>query len=67
MMNLEEKRNKLNLELRMLLSVLDMVDGLDRQYPNYVGGSGITEEEFIDQQLLLVVDAKDRLINVFKN
>lgn len=67
MMNLEEKRNKLNLELRMLLSVLDMVDGLDRQYPNYVDGSGITEEEFIDQQLLLVVDAKDRLINVFKN
>lgn len=66
-MKLEEKRNKLNLELRMLLSVLDLVDGIKREYPDYVEGSNMTEEEYLEQQLLLVMDARDRLVNVFKN
>lgn len=67
MIDIEKKRNELNLELRRLLAVLDLVDGNNRKYPDYIEGSGMTEEEFINQQLMLVIDAKDRLVNVFKS
>lgn len=66
-MNLEEKRNKLNLELRMILSLIDMIDGVERKYPDYNSESNMSEDEYIEQQLLLAVEARDRLVRIFKD
>ena len=61
----EEKRNKLNLEIRSLLVIIDMIDGISKDYVDYETDS-LDEECFLDQQLKLVSEAKERLINVFK-
>lgn len=66
MNQIEEKRNRLNLELRGLLSVIDMIDGLKGEYFDYKENT-LGEEEYLDEQIKLVVDAKTRLVNVFKN
>ena len=66
-MNLEEKRNKLNLELRMILSLIDMIDGVERKYLDYNSETNMTEDEYIEQQLLLAVEARDRLVRIFKD
>lgn len=66
-MNIEEKRNQLNLELRMLLAVIDLIDGVERKYPDYNENDKMSEEEFLDQQLLLVTDARERLVKIFKD
>ena len=65
MSQVEEKRNRLNLELRGLLSVVDMIDGLKGEYIDYKENS-LSEEEFLDEQLKLVVEARSRLVNIFK-
>lgn len=66
MMNqIEEKRNRLNLELRSLLSIIDMIDGLKGEYIDYIENS-LDEEKFLDEQIKLAVEAKTRLMNVFK-
>ena len=61
----EEKRNKLNLEIRSLLVIIDMIDGISKDYVDYETDS-LDEEGFLVQQLKLVNEAKERLINVFK-
>jgi len=65
MNSVESKRNRLNLELRSLLSVVDMIDALKGEYVDYVENS-LTEEQFLDEQICLVVEAKNRLLNLFK-
>lgn len=64
---IEEKRNQLNLELRMLLSVIDMIDGVENKYSDYDESHKMSEEEFLDQQLKLAKEARERLINIFKD
>ena len=66
MNQVEEKKNKLNLELRELLYIIDMIDGLKGEYIDYKEFS-LNEEQFLDEQLKLVVEAKTRLINIFKD
>lgn len=66
MNQIEEKRNKINLELRELLHIIDMIDGLKGEYIDYKENS-LNEEQFLDEQIKLVVEAKTRLINIFKN
>ena len=66
MNQIEDKRNRLNLELRSLLSVIDMIDGLKGEYIDYEENT-LNEEEFIDEQLKLVVEAKTRLVDIFKS
>ena len=66
MNQIEEKRNKLNLELRELLYIVDMIDGLKGEYIDYKDNA-LNEEEYLDEQLKLVVEAKTRLINIFKS
>ena len=65
MNSVEEKRNRLNLEIRSLLSLIDMIDGLKGEYVDYVENT-LNEEEYLNEQLKLIVEAKTRLINVFK-
>ena len=65
MNSVESKRNRLNLELRSLLSVVDMIDALKGEYVDYVENS-LSEEQFLDEQICLVVEAKNRLLNLFK-
>ena len=63
---IESKRNKLNLELRSLLTIIEIIDGKKEEYPDYKENS-MNEEDFLTQQLELVIAAKERLINVFKD
>lgn len=62
---IEEKRNKLNLDIRGILSVIDLIDGKEKEYEDYITNS-LDENGFLDQQLKLVNEVKERLINIFK-
>jgi hypothetical protein len=62
----EEKRNKLNLGIRSLLTVIDLIDGKQKKYEDYITDS-LNEIEFLEQQIKLVDEAKERLIMVFKD
>lgn len=62
---IEEKRNQINLELRKVLYLVDIIDGNSHEYPDYV--EELTEEEFLDQQLMLATEIRDRLQRIFKN
>lgn len=66
MNQVEVKKNRLNLEIRELLSLIDMIDGLKGEYLDYKENT-LGEEEFLDEQIKLVVEAKTRLLNIFKN
>ena len=55
----------MNLEIRSLLVIIDMIDGISKDYVDYETDS-LDEEGFLDQQLKLINEAKERLINVFK-
>ena len=63
---IEEKINKLNLDIRGLLTVIDLIDGNKKEYEDYITDS-LNEIEFLDQQIKLVNEAKERLISVFKD
>lgn len=65
-MNLEDKKNKLNLEIRELNTIISMIDGIQKKYPDYKENT-MNEEDFLDEQINMVVDIKQRLINVFKD
>jgi len=62
---IEEKRNKLNLDIRIIISIIDMIDGNTSETEDYITNS-LNEEEFLDQQINMIEDAKNRLLNVFK-
>lgn len=66
MNEIEEKKNYLNLEMRSLLSIIDMIDGKTGRYENYVENS-MDEAEFLDLQIKLVSEAKNRMIDIFKD
>ena len=63
---IEEKRNELNLEIRGLLAVIDLIDGNKKEYEDYITNT-LNETGFLEQQTKLVNEAKERLINVFKD
>ena len=63
---IEEKRNKLNLEIRKVLTIIDMIDGKKKQYEDYETNS-LNEIGFLDQQLKLVKEIEDRLLTIFKD
>ncbi|MBE6148589.1 MAG: hypothetical protein E7167_03770 [Firmicutes bacterium] len=62
----EEKRNALNLQIRMLLSVIDIIDGKTNEYANSEINT-LNEEQYLEEQIKLVQEAKDRLVNIFKD
>ena len=62
----EEKRNKLNLDIRGILAVIDLIDGKEKEYEDYITNS-LDENGFLDQQIKLVEEVKERLINIFKD
>ena len=66
MNEIEHKRNQLNLDLRSLLAIIDMIDGKTKDYEDYVENT-LNESQFLDQQLQLVVEAKNRLLGIFKD
>ena len=66
MNQIEEKKNRLNLEIRELLSLIDMIDGLKGEYLDYKKNT-LEEEAYLDEQIKLVVEGKTRLLNIFKN
>ena len=66
MNEIEQKRNQLNLDLISLLAIIDMIDGKTKDYEDYVENT-LNESQFLDQQLQLVVEAKNRLLGIFKD
>ncbi len=66
MQEIEEKKKVLNLETRTLLSIMDMIDGNTREYENYVENT-LNEGEFLDLQIKLVSEVKNRLIDIFRD
>ena len=63
---IEETRNKLNLEIRKILAIIDMIDGNKKEYEDYETNS-LNEIGFLDQQLKLVKEIEDRLVDIFKD
>ena len=63
---IEEKRNKLNLKIRKILAIIDMIDGNKKEYEDYETNS-LNEIGFLDQQLKLVKEIEDRLVDIFKD
>ena len=66
-MSLDDVRNELNLELRALLTLIDMIDGISKEYPDYELMSNSSEQEYLLQQLKLATEAKEKLLAIFKN
>ena len=62
---IEEKRNKLNLEIRSLLEVIKFIDGKENNYPDYITNS-MNENDFLDQQIEIIKSGKERLLDVFR-
>ena len=62
--DIENKKNKLNLEIRKILQILDLVEGLSNNYYNYEYNS-LSEQEFLDKQLFLTTEARIRLQDIF--
>lgn len=65
MNNIDEFRNKLNVEIRGILAIMDLIDGSVSDYASY--NSLLTEEEYLIEQIKLISEAKQRLINIFKD
>ena len=65
MNSIEEKRNILNLEIRKVLGIIDLIDGKQNNYEDYITNS-LDENGFLDQQIKLVKEANERLVNIFK-
>lgn len=63
---IEEKRNKLNLEIRKILAIINMIDGNKKEYEDYETNY-LNEIGFLDQQLKLVKEIEDRLVAIFKD
>ena len=66
MNSIEEKRNILNLEIRKILGIIDLIDGKQNNYEDYITNS-LDENGFLDQQIKLVKEANERLVNIFKD
>lgn len=63
---IEEKRNILNLEIRKVLGIIDLIDGKQGNYEDYITNS-LDENGFLDQQIKLIKEANERLITIFKD
>lgn len=62
----EIKRDELNLQLRELLTIIDFIDGNKKDYKNYAEGT-LNEEAYLDEQIKLTIEAKNRLLAIFKD
>lgn len=62
---IEEKRNEVNLNLRLALSVIDFIDNNKREYEDYITDS-LDELGFLEQQNKLALEIKDRLRKIFE-
>ena len=62
----EIKRDELNLQLRELITIIDFIDGNKKDYKNYVEGT-LNEEAYLDEQIKLTIEAKNRLLAIFKD
>lgn len=62
----EIKRDELNLQLRELLTIIDFIDGNKKDYKNYVEGT-LNGEAYLDEQIKLTIEAKNRLLAIFKD
>ena len=63
---IEEKRNKLKLDIRVILAIIDLIDSKKKEYEDYITNS-LDENGFLDQQIKLVEEVKEMVINIFKD
>ena len=52
--------------MRELLTVISMIDGISKTYPDYKENT-LNNEEYLNEQIALAAEAKNRLINIFKD
>ena len=65
-MEIEEKKNELNIAIRELLMLIDFIDGTQEKYTDYIPNS-LNDLDYLNQQLALVKKAKDKLVAIFKD
>lgn len=65
MNNIEMLKNNLNLRIREVLAIIDMIDGQNIKYEDYEENE-YNEEVYLKEQLILVNEIKTRLLNIFK-
>lgn len=63
---IETKKKELNLQLRELLAIIDFIDGTKNEYANYKANT-LDEESYLNEQIKLAVEAKNRLLAIFKD
>ena len=63
MNEIEEKKKRLNTELKKLLSYIELIDGLKGEYLDYQ--ENISEADYLDEQTKLVVEAISRIVQIF--
>ena len=57
----EDKKNELNLRIREVLSIMDMIDGQHKEYFNYEEDT-LNNADYLEEQIKLVTDIKERLL-----
>jgi len=62
---IEEQKDKLNLEIRKLCSLIDLIDGKQEYYQNYEKGT-LSTEEYLQIQIELIERATSKLKNIFE-
>lgn len=71
-LSLEDKRDQLNQETRTLLLFINQIvaDNKDaKEYFNYVPSNSnetMKEDDFLTEEYLQIIEAKQKLINIFK-
>lgn len=68
LLSLNEKRNEINKEIRYLLLLINkIVDDPKVDYFNYDGNNyDMSEEEFLAREYEQIIEAKKKLISIFK-
>ena len=66
MNEIETKRNELNLEIRQIISIMNIIDGRTADTENYEVGQ-LSELEYLEKQLNMVKNIKERLTSIFKD
>ena len=63
---IEQQKDILNLEIRKLLSLIDMIEGENNEYPNYEKNT-LDIEKYLQQQIELIKIANEKMIKIFKD
>lgn len=64
--SVEEKKNKLNYDLRYIMEIVKLVDGIEDNPDDYIAGT-LNDADYLDQQIRIAEKIKNRMVAVFKD